>query len=170
VAAQSYEWSIAARCFLALLAAIGLSGVISAGAHSAASVPVCRAVQVTGGDYNGMTGGVSVAHVFVKNAARRTCMVVGRPWIRLPRLLHPITITDLDTGALAGTPSGRVILWPGKRASAAILLNPGRCDRGRSIVFALTAHAGWKNGSAAVRGSMCNDGSGQIDVSTFRPG
>jgi hypothetical protein len=115
-----------------------------------------------------MTGGVVVAHVFVKNVGRRACTVVGRPWIRISRLAHSVTVTDISTGAAAGTPSGRVVLSAGELASAEILLNPGRCNRDRIVVFDLAARAGWSTRSVRVAGLMCDDGSGQIAVATFR--
>lgn len=154
------------------LLAVFVVGVVGAAAATSdalpvLSVPVCQEVQLAGGDDNGLTGGVVVAHVFVKNVGRRACAVVGRPWIRVPRLAHPVTVTDISSGA-AGTPSGRVVLSPGALASAEILLNPGQCSRDRNVVFDLTARVGWRNRSVRVAGSMCDDGSGQIAVATFR--
>jgi hypothetical protein len=137
--------------------------------HPAVLVPPCQSVQVAGGDDNGLTGGVVVAHVFVKNVGRRACLVVGRPWIRIPHLAQPLTVADISSGQGAGTPSSRVALSPGARASAEILLNPGTCSRDRSAVFDLAARAGWGSKSVRVAGAMCNDGSGQIAVATFRP-
>lgn len=149
---------------------VGVVGTAAAtsDARPAMSIPVCQAVQLAGGDDNGLTGGVVVAHVFVKNVGRRACVVVGRPWIRIPRLAHPVTVTDISSGAAAGTPSGRVVLSPGALASAEILLDPGQCNRDRSVVFDLTARAGWWTRSVRVAGLMCDDGSGQIAVATFR--
>ena len=73
---------------------VGVVGTAAAtsDARPAMSIPVCQAVQLAGGDDNGLTGGVVVAHVFVKNVGRRACVVVGRPWIRIPRLAHPVTV------------------------------------------------------------------------------
>lgn len=54
-----------------LLAVLGTPGVSSSHAKLIASTHQCQAVQVAGGDDNGMTGGVLVAHVFVKNTDDR---------------------------------------------------------------------------------------------------
>jgi len=158
--------------FRALFAVFVLGLVSTTAATSnafpAAVIPPCQAIQVAGGDDNGLTGGVMVAHVFVKNVGRRTCAVVGRPWLRIPHLSHPVTVTDISSGPGAGTSSGRVALSPGALASAEILLNPGQCSRGRSVVFDLTTRAGWWKKSVRLAGFMCNDGSGEIEVATFR--
>jgi hypothetical protein len=53
-------------------------------------------------------------------------------------------------------------------ASAEILLIPGRCTRDRTVVFPIKAHAGWLNRGVRLSTSMCDDGSGQLAVSTFR--
>jgi hypothetical protein len=146
---------------------VGTAAAIS-DARPVVSVPVCQAVRLAGGDDNGLTGGVVVAHVFVKNVGRRACAVAGRPWIRIPRLAHPVTVKDISSGAAAGTPSGRVVLSAGELASAEILLDPGRCSRDRNVVFELAARAGWSKRGVPVAGLMCEDGSGQIAVATFR--
>lgn len=116
-----------------------------------------------------MTGGVIEAHLTVKNTGGTACAVAGRPWLRIPRLPHPITVTDAIDYPFAGTLSGRVLLKPGGRASALIWLNPGRCTRGAAVTFGLAAHAGWGNRSVPVANEMCNDGTGHIDVGRFRP-
>jgi hypothetical protein len=131
---------------------------------------LCRTVRVSGGDDNGLTGGVIEAHVTVKNTARTVCAVVGRPWLRIPRLPHSVTVTDAIGYPFAGTLSGRVLLKPGRRATALLWLNPGRCTRGAAVTFDLRARAGWANGSVAgTSNEMCNDGTGQIDVGRFQP-
>jgi hypothetical protein len=157
------------RALLAVLVVGLISAGVSADARPAAVIPRCQSVSVAGGDDNGLTGGVIVAHLFVKNIGTRACAVIGRPWIRIPRLSHAVTLTDISSGPAAGTPSGRVILSSGALASAEILLNPGRCDRGRSVTFALLANAGWQKRSVRIEGDICNDGSGEIAVATFRP-
>lgn len=149
---------------------VGLTSVApTAHALPAVFIPACQSVSVAGGDDNGLTGGVIVAHLFVKNLGRQACAVVGRPWIRIPHLSHPITVADISSSPAAGTPSGRVVLRSGALASAEIHLNPGQCDRGRNVTFAVQARAGWQKRSVRVGGHMCNDGSGEIAVSTFRP-
>ena len=147
---------------LFVVAVIG-AGFAASTTRTAVRIPACREVRVGGGDYNGMTGGVLVAQVLVTNVGRRTCAVLGRPWIRLPRIPHPVTVADLPPG----TASGRVVLSPGERASAQVLLVPGGCDRGQGVVFHLTARAGWSKRGVRIGGSMCDDGSGQILVSAF---
>jgi hypothetical protein len=49
-----------------------------------------------------MTGGVREAHLTVKNTGGTACAVAGRPWLRIPRLPHPITVTDIVDGPFAG--------------------------------------------------------------------
>ena len=124
---------------------------------------LCRTVRVSGGDDNGMTGGVREAHLTVKNTGGTACAVAGRPWLRIPRLPHPITVTDAIDYPFAGTLSGRVLLKPGGRASALIWLNPGRCTRGAAVTFGLAARAGWRTRSVPVANEMCIDGTGLID-------
>jgi|1186.fasta_scaffold1227848_1 hypothetical protein len=155
--------------FVVLLAALFTTAAPGSYAKPIVSLRQCQSVSVAGGDDNAMTAGVLVAHVFVKNIGLQTCEVIGRPWIRIPRISYPITVTDLSTGPGAGTPSGRVVLTPGTLASAEILLIPGRCSRDRSVVFPVMPRAGWRNSGVRLGGSLCQDGSGQISVSTFRP-
>jgi hypothetical protein len=147
--------------------AVGDTGAPRAAPHAEAA-SLCRTVRVSGGDDNGMTGGVIEAHLTVKNTGGTPCAVAGRPWLRIPRLPHPITVTDM-IGPFAGTLSGRVLLRPGRRAGALIWLNPGSCTRDAAVTFGLTARAGWGKKSVPVANDMCNDGTGHIDVGRFRP-
>ncbi len=124
---------------------------------------------MSGGDDNGLTGGVKEAHLTVENTGATACAVAGRPWLRIPRLPHPITVTDAIDYPFAGTLSGRVLLKPGGRASALIWLNPGSCTRDAAVTFGLAARAGWRTRSVPVANEMCNDGTGHIDVGRFRP-
>ena len=149
--------------------AVGDTAAPRAAPHAEA-VSLCRTVRVSGGDDNGLTGGVREAHLTVKNTGGTPCVVAGRPWLRIPRLRHPITVTDAVGYALAGTLSGRVLLEPGARASALIWLNPGSCTRGAAVTFDLGARAGWRNRSVPVANEMCTDGTGHIDLGRFRPG
>ena len=149
----------------------GLAAGDAAAPHAAPHVPLCRTLRVSGGDDNGMTGGVIEAHLTVKNTGGTSCAVAGRPWLRIRRLPHPVTVADAIDHALAGTLSGRVVLAPGRRATALLWLIPGSCTRDASVTFDLDARAGWKNRSVAVSSNeMCNDGTGHIDVGRFRPG
>lgn len=150
----------------ALLLTALIVGTSTAAARPAESVALCRSVTVSGGDYNGMTGGVTVAHLIVKNSGRASCTLLGRPWIRIPAIPHAVRIDDITTKPVAG--SERVVLTPGASASAQIWLNPGRCDRGKAVVFGLTARVGWQNKSVPVASDMCKDGSGRIDVGLFQ--
>jgi hypothetical protein len=129
---------------------------------------LCRTVRLTGGDDNGLTGGVIVAHLIVTNTGRAACLLAGRPSIRIPRLPHSITVTDIVDAPASGNLSGRVPLKPGARASALIWLNPGSCDRGRAVTFAVRAHVGWQTKSVPISNRMCSDGTGHIDLGAFQ--
>jgi hypothetical protein len=95
-------------------------------------------------------------------------MIRGRPWIRLPRLAHPITVEDLTVNSLAGSPGTTVTLTPGQRARAFILIIPGSCDRGAKVSFVLQARAGWGRRGVTFSGRVCDNGSGQVAVGSFR--
>lgn len=136
-------------------------------ADAAASVPVCRTVRASGGDYNG-GGGTMYAEVKIANTASQTCVVSGRPWIKLPRLPHPVTVEDLTGSVLAGDAGRRVILRPRQSAHAFILVIPGSCDRGTTVSFALRAVAGWRNRGVEISGVACNNGSATIAVGSFQ--
>ena len=136
-------------------------------ADAAGSVPVCRTVRASGGDYNG-GGGTIYAEVKITNTASQTCVVSGRPWIKLPRLPHPVTVEDLTGSVLAGVAGRRVVLRPRQSAHAFILIVPGSCDRGTTVSFTLRAVAGWQNRGVGVGGVACNNGSATIAVGSFQ--
>lgn len=147
---------------LALAAAVSRADA----SRAAAQVGRCHTTAVSGGDYNG-AGGTVYAVVIVTNRGKGSCEVGGRPWLRLPRLPHAVTVTNLGVASLAG--SGLpVALRPGQRAQAFISIAPGSCDRGRSVSFGLRARAGWGGHSVTIRGLLCNNGSGQVGLGSFR--
>jgi hypothetical protein len=136
-------------------------------ADAAAKLPICRTVRASGGDYNG-GGGTTYAVVRIANAASGTCTISGRPWIKLLRLAHPVSVEDLTGSPLAGVAGRRVILRPGQSARAFILIIPGSCDRSRAVSFGIRAVAGWQTRGVAITGTGCNNGSAKIDVGSFQ--
>jgi len=150
---------------VALVASVvfALGSVASAGPR----IPRCSVVRASGGDYNG-GGGTMFAEVTITNAGMRTCTISGRPWIRLPRLAHPVTVEDWSGDPLAGSPGTVVTLSPRQHARAFILIIPGSCDRGVNVSFLLQARAGWRSRGVAIRGIVCDNGSGQVAVGSFK--
>jgi hypothetical protein len=144
-------------------ASIGLSPPIAMGSTARGR---CESVRASGGDYNG-GGGAIYAELRITNTGARPCTISGRPWIRLPRLDHPVTVADWTDGPLAGKPGVSVTLAHGQRAHAFMLIVPGRCNRAKGTTFTLWAHAGWASKSVTVVGPACDDGTGQIDVGSF---
>lgn len=133
------------------------------------SLPACSTVRVSGGDFNGAAGTI-LASVTVRNAGKRDCTIGGRPWIRLPRLAHPVTIEDVPRGFyLPDDGPGRVFtLHPGQRVRATIFIEPGACDRGRSVTFELQARVGWARRSVRISGLVCDNGTGTVAIGAFR--
>ncbi|HUK96322.1 MAG TPA: DUF4232 domain-containing protein [Gaiellaceae bacterium] len=158
----------AAAPLLVVLATLaGIAGLAGSPARGSGKVAPCESVRVSGGDYNG-AGGTIYAEIRVANTGRQPCSISGRPWVRVTRLDHPVTIADLRGDALAGRPGATIVLAHGRRARAFILIRPGRCDRTNGTTFTLWAHAGWGSKGATIVGTACDDGSAEIDVGSFQ--
>jgi hypothetical protein len=125
---------------------------------------------VSGGPFNGLTGGAIISALEVRNTGKRECEINGRPWIRLGPTPHTVKVTDADPGAFGGFGSlDRVVkLHPGQHAVAQIITTPGSCTRGRGTVFPVRARAGWAERSVAIGGGVCKNGSGEIWVGAFQ--
>jgi hypothetical protein len=153
---------------LVALVALGVS--YTAAALGVGPVPSCAFVRVSGGDFNGVTGGGAIADVEVRNVAKRDCTITGRPWIRLGPLRHAVRVGDATSrilGPQAGVPGRVLTLRPGRHAVADILIAPGSCGLARSEVFALRARAGWANRSIQIGDLVCDNGTGEIWVGSF---
>jgi hypothetical protein len=157
--------------FAAVLATLAGAGALYAAAASGGGrIARCSLVSVSGGNFNGLTGGVIVAAVQVENLGKRDCTINSRPWIRLGRLPHPVTVADAAPGSFgrAGDPQRTVRLSHGQHAVAQVFIAPGSCSRARSVVFALRARAGWGKRSVPISNAVCDDGTGTIWVGSFR--
>lgn len=147
-------------------------GVFYASAASGVGpIPSCAVVRVSGGDFNGLVGGGAIAGIQVRNLATRDCTITGRPWIRLGPLLHPVTVsnaTPAGLGSQAGAAGRLLTLRPGRSAVADIVITPGSCDLARSEVFALRARAGWARHGVTVSNLICDNGTGEVWVGSFR--
>jgi len=151
-------------CLVVLAVSVTGTSASLAGGSAAAR---CASVQAAGGDYNG-AGGTIYAALRITNTGKQPCTISGRPWIRLPRLDHPVTVTDLRDDPLAGRPGATVTLAHGQQAKAFILISPGQCDRAKGSTFTLWAHAGWAKKGVTIVGTACDDGSAEIEVGSFR--
>jgi hypothetical protein len=141
-------------------------GLTASLAEGSSVVERCNSVHASGGDYNSGNR-VIYAELFITNTGAGPCTVSGRPWILLPRLDHPVTVSDWTGDALAGKPGSTVTIAHGQRARAFMLIVPGRCNRGAGTTFTLWAHAGWANKSVTIVGPACDDGTGEIEVGSF---
>jgi hypothetical protein len=154
-----------ALCLVAL--AVGVSGLAASLARGSTTAERCKSVQAAGGDYNG-AGGTIYAALRITNTGKQPCTISGRPWIRLPRLDHPVTVTDLRDDPLAGRPGATVTLAHGQETKAFMLIKPGSCDRTNGTTFTLWARAGWANKGVTIVGTACDDGTAQIEVGSFQ--
>jgi len=150
-----------------LVIVIVIASAAGVGKPAAAVVARCQSVQASGGDYNG-AGGTIYAELRIANTGKRPCTITGRPWIRLPRLDHPVTVSDLRDDPLAGRPGVTVTLAHGQRARAFILIRPGLCDRANGATFTLWAHAGWAKKGVTIVGTACDDGTAEVEVGSFQ--
>lgn len=145
-----------------------LAGLRASLAEGSSVADRCRSVHASGGDYSSGSGAI-YAELLITNTGVRPCTVGGRPWIRLPRLAHPVTVSDWTTDALAGKPGRTVTIAHGQHAHAYMLIVPGQCNRDAGTTFTLWAHAGWADKSVTIVGPACDDGSGEIEVGSFVP-
>jgi hypothetical protein len=153
-----------------LAALVAAAAVYAAAASGRAKIPACSAVHVSGGNFNGLTGGAIIAGIQVRNTGTRDCVINGRPWIRVGPTAHTVTVTDADPGAFGGFGSlDRVVrLHPGQHAIAQIITTPGSCSQARDTMFTDRARAGWAEGSVPINSSVCKNGSGEIWVGSFK--
>jgi hypothetical protein len=158
--------------YVAVLGALFGGGVFyTAAASGRGRIPVCSAIRVSGGDFNGATGGQAVAAVQVQNVGKRACTISGRPWIRLGPLRHEVTVGDATPavfGSNAGIPGRVLTLRPGQHAVADILISPGSCGLARWQVFTLRARAGWAKKSVQIGDLACKSGTGEIWGGSFQ--
>jgi hypothetical protein len=153
-----------------LLIAVSAAALVGLGAspsRGSGAVGRCDSVHASGGDYNSGSAAI-YAELLITNTGAGPCTVSGRPWIRLPRLAHPVTVSDWTANALAGEPGNTLTVAHGQRARAYMLIIPGRCKRGAGTTFTLWAHAGWANESVTIVGPACDDGTAEIEVGSFR--
>jgi hypothetical protein len=153
-----------------------LTGLVAAGAFYAAAasgrqrIPVCASVRVSGGNFNGLTGGTVVAAVKVRNLSSRECAINARPWIRIGPTSHAVTVADATPATFGkfGAPERTLKLSPGQHTVAQVFISPGSCSRARSTVFSLRARAGWAGRSVPINNVACKNGSGEIWVGSFQ--
>ena len=159
--------SVVVAVVLATLVAAGV--VYAAVASSRDRIPTCSSIRVSGGDFNGLTGGTVEAAVQVRNLSSRDCKINGRPWIRLGPTRHAVTVADATPGMFgpAGALERVVRLRPRQHAVAQVFISPGSCSRAQSTVFRLRARAGWAERSVWISNWACKNGSGEIWVGSF---
>lgn len=159
---------VAATAAVAIV--VGAGAIYTAAASGRDRVASCSLVRVSGGDFNGLTGGTIVAGVQVRNVGTRECTIDGRPWIRLGHLRHAVTVEDATPGVFGrwGAPPRVLRLRTGQHAVAQIFIAPGTCSQARSVVFPLRARAGWAEKSVPIGNLVCDHGTGAIWVGSFR--
>jgi hypothetical protein len=151
---------------LIAVSATGLTGLRAALAEGSSVVGRCRSVHASGGDYSSGSAAI-YAELLITNTGSGACTISGRPWIQLPRLAHPVTVSDWTGNALAGRPGRTVTIAHGQHAHAYMLIVPGGCNRAAGTTFTLWAHAGWADKGVTIVGPACNDGTGEIEVGSF---
>jgi hypothetical protein len=121
-------------------------------------------------DVNGLTGGVGVDAVTVKNLGKRDCAIEGRPWVRLGPLRYPVTVAEARPGEFgsAGDPARSWVLHPGQHISAAMFVVPGSCDRAVWHVFGAPARVGWADRSVATSVGGCKNGTAEVVLGSFQ--
>jgi uncharacterized protein DUF4232 len=149
---------------------IGAGAVYTAAASGRLRIATCSAVHVSGGNFNGLTGGAIIAGLQVRNTGKRDCEINGRPWIRLGPTPHTVTVADAGPGAFEGFGSlDRVVrLHPGQHAVAQIITSPGSCSQARGTLFTVRARAGWAERSVPINNAVCKNGTGEIWVGAFQ--
>jgi hypothetical protein len=127
---------------------------------------------VSGGNFNGLTGGTIVAAVKVRNLSKHACKLDGRPWVRLGPLRYAVTVDNATPPFFGSNPTSvpqpLQTLRPGQHADAQIFIAPGSCSQARSTIFNLRARAGWAERSVPISNFACKNGSGTIWVDSFR--
>jgi len=153
-----------------LIGLVGAGAIYTAAASGRQRIATCSAVHVSGGNFNGPTGGTIVAAVQVQNLSNRDCLINSRPWIRLGPVRHPVTVQDATPAVFGrfGAPERVLRLHPGQHTVAQVFISPGSCSRGRNVVFGLRARAGWATRSVSIHNLVCDDGSAQIWVGSFQ--
>ena len=156
---------------LVVLAAalIGGGTVYATAASGRRQIPVCSAVHVSGGPFNGAGGSIESA-VTVRNTGSRACKIDGRPWIRLGPTRYPVTVADATPGMYgnAGAHERTLTLAPGQHTVAQVITEPGSCTRGVDTMFSANARAGWAGRSVPIGSGVCKNGSGEIWVGSFQ--
>jgi hypothetical protein len=154
-----------------LVCLVAAGAFYATGASGRQRISTCAPVRVSGGNFNGLPGGVIVAGLDVRNVSHRDCAIATRPWVRVGPISHSVTVADAPPdlfGSPYSAPQRVVTLRPGQRAVTQIYLAPGGCDRGRSVVFALRARAGWGKASVPISNDACKDGSATIWVGSLQ--
>src|ERR1700749_1902686 len=83
-----------------LAASVAAAAVYTTAASGRGRIAPCSAVHVSGGNFNGLSGGAIIAGVQVRNIGKRDCVINGRPWIRVGPTAHSVIFTDAAPGPL----------------------------------------------------------------------
>lgn len=160
--------SVASVILVAALVSAGVSyATAAAGGKRTAS---CSHVRVTGGNFNGLTGGTIVAGVGVRNDGATDCTINTRPWVSLGPIAHAVSVQDATSQMFGrfGAPEQALTLRRGQHVVAQIFISPGSCNQARSAVFELRAHAGWAEHGVPVSNLVCRNGSGTVWIGSFQ--
>ena len=148
----------------------GAAVVYTAAASGRTRIAACSRVGVSGGNFNGLTGGTIVAAVKVRNLSKRDCLINARPSIRVGPTRHAVTVEDATPASFGnfGAPERVLTLRPGQQVVAQIFISPGSCAQAKWQVFALRAQAGWAGRTIPINNAACKNGSGVIWVGSFQ--
>ncbi len=155
-----------------LLIAVLAATTTAALAGRASSATLCTSVALsTGAGGNGLTGGTYQYIVSLTNTGRTTCVVEGRPWVRVPPTRYPVTFDDLRPGAPGGGPNnpGQILrLSPGQKVRAFVLMSRAACHFRKSDSATLAVRIGWARRSVTTRGEACLREGATVFVGPFQ--
>lgn len=114
-----------------------------------------------------MTGGTISYWVSVINVSHSTCVVQGRPWVRVPPTRYSVTVDDLRAGEFGGGPGQILRLAQGQTVRAHVLMMRGTCDYRKSDAATLAVRIGWATRSVTTTGEACLREGATVAVGPF---
>jgi Protein of unknown function (DUF4232) len=155
-----------------LLIAVLAATTTAALAGRASSATLCTSVALsTGAGGNGLTGGTIQYIVSLTNTGRLTCVLEGRPWVRVSPTRYPVIVDDLRPGTPGGGPGspGRILtLAPGQKVKAFVLMSRAACNFRKSDAATLAVRIGWFRRSVTTRGEACLREGATVFVGPFQ--
>jgi hypothetical protein len=115
-----------------------------------------------------MTGGTIAYSVSLTSTAAASCVVEGRPWVRVPAEPYPVRVDELRSGEYGGGPGRSLTLHQGERVYAYVEMGRAPCNFEKSNAGTLRVEVGWASARVTTGGEACLDAGAVVLVGPFR--